>query len=72
MPVFFFQRLFKNRYDARALGHVKTACIGPATADKLTEIPIWAWHGVDDPVVKFSGSEAIVEAIIAAGGTVKE
>jgi uroporphyrinogen III methyltransferase/synthase len=32
---FFFQRLFERGKDLRALGHVKTAAIGPATAEKL-------------------------------------
>ncbi|MFO7964281.1 MAG: uroporphyrinogen-III C-methyltransferase [Desulfobacterales bacterium] len=32
---FFFERLFMNNRDVRSLGHVKTACIGPATAAEL-------------------------------------
>jgi uroporphyrinogen III methyltransferase / synthase len=31
----FFERLFALGNDARALGHIRTAAIGPATADKL-------------------------------------
>jgi uroporphyrinogen III methyltransferase/synthase len=34
---FFFKRLFESGRDLRALGHVKTAAIGPATAEKLLE-----------------------------------
>jgi uroporphyrinogen III methyltransferase/synthase len=32
---FFFQRLFERGQDLRALGHIQTAAIGPATAEKL-------------------------------------
>ncbi|MCU0599753.1 MAG: uroporphyrinogen-III synthase, partial [Desulfobacterales bacterium] len=31
----FFKRLFENKKDVRALGHLKTAVIGPATAERL-------------------------------------
>jgi uroporphyrinogen III methyltransferase / synthase len=31
----FFERLFEKGLDARALGHLRTAAIGPATADML-------------------------------------
>lgn len=40
----------------------------PADAPKLVNLPIWVWHGVDDPVVPFSASEQMVQAIRAAGG----
>lgn len=32
---YFFERLFEKEMDARALGHLRTAAIGPATAKKL-------------------------------------
>jgi uroporphyrinogen III methyltransferase / synthase len=32
---YFFRRLFEKGLDVRALGHLKTATIGPATADRL-------------------------------------
>lgn len=41
----------------------------PKNAPKLTNLPIWAWHGTDDTAVPFSGSVDMVEAIKAAGGT---
>ena len=41
----------------------------PADADRLTQIPIWAWHGIEDGVVPLSGSLDMVEAIKKAGGT---
>ena len=34
---FFFDRLFERGEDIRALGSIRTACIGPATAKKLFE-----------------------------------
>ena len=37
---FFFERLFDMNKDVRCLGHLKTACIGPATAAKLREFSI--------------------------------
>lgn len=40
-----------------------------ATAPRLTEIPIWNFHGADDTVVHERRSKQMVEAIRAAGGT---
>ena len=37
---YFFQRLFHQGLDARALGGLKTAAIGPATADRLRHFGI--------------------------------
>lgn len=34
---FFFDRLFSKGYDVRKLHQIKTACIGPSTAEKLRE-----------------------------------
>ncbi|HKB57653.1 MAG TPA: prolyl oligopeptidase family serine peptidase [Lacunisphaera sp.] len=41
----------------------------PADAGRLIKLPIWAWHGTDDPAVPFAQSVGMVEAIKAAGGT---
>lgn len=41
----------------------------PADGEKLKDIPIWAWHGLADGVVKPAGTEAMVKAIRDAGGT---
>lgn len=41
----------------------------PADADKLRNLPIWAWHGTDDSAVPFQKSVEMVEAIKKAGGT---
>ena len=36
---------------------------------RLKDVPIWAWHGSEDSTVPPSGTEDIVKAIRAAGGT---
>ena len=41
----------------------------PATAKKVTEVPIWAFHGGADRVVPPSRSQAMIDAIKNAGGT---
>lgn len=41
----------------------------PANGAKLTELPVWAWHGTEDTAVPFERSVEMVEAIKAAGGT---
>lgn len=41
----------------------------PEDASKLKDLPIWVWHGVDDPTVPFRRSEEMVEAIKKAGST---
>jgi predicted peptidase len=40
-----------------------------STADKLTNIDIWAFHGSADTTVHTEGSRKMYEAIKAAGGT---
>lgn len=40
----------------------------PADAPKLVDVPIWAFHGVDDRVVSVDQSQRMVDAIRAAGG----
>lgn len=41
----------------------------PKNGDKLTKLPIWAWHGSADRTVPVERSVEMVEAIKAAGGT---
>ena len=41
----------------------------PKHAAKLTELPIWAWHGTEDRAVPYQCSVDMVDAIKAAGGT---
>lgn len=41
----------------------------PATAKKIAEMPIWAFHGGDDRVVPASRSQSMVNAIKKEGGT---
>ncbi|MGI9239170.1 MAG: alpha/beta hydrolase-fold protein, partial [Verrucomicrobiales bacterium] len=40
----------------------------PGDGEKLTGVPIWAFHGTEDRSVPFSGSLEMVEAIKKAGG----
>jgi uroporphyrinogen III methyltransferase/synthase len=54
---FFFERLFALGRDARALGHVRTAVIGPATAERLQ-----AFGLASDIVPESFRAEAVVAA----------
>ena len=40
-------------------------------ARKLARVPIWAFHGAEDPLVSPKRSRQMVEAVRAAGGTVR-
>jgi predicted peptidase len=40
----------------------------PEDADKLKNLPIWVWHGTEDPAVPFQRSVEMVDAIKKAGG----
>ena len=40
----------------------------PSHADRLTRLPIWAFHSADDPIVPVSGSRDMIAAIERAGG----
>jgi uroporphyrinogen III methyltransferase/synthase len=54
---FFFDRLFALGLDVRALGHLRTVCIGPATAARLRAYGLKA-----DILPQSYRAEAIVEA----------
>ncbi len=54
---FFFDRLFEKRHDVRALTHIRTAAIGPATAEKLLSFGLNS-----DIVPKNYRAESVVEA----------
>ena len=41
----------------------------PARAASLTDLPLWTFHGGDDPTVPVSGTREMAAAIRAAGGT---
>ena len=43
----------------------------PDDGEKLTRVPIWCFHGADDPVVSVEKSREMVEAVRAAGGSVR-
>jgi uroporphyrinogen III methyltransferase/synthase len=54
---FFFDRLFKNGLDTRALGHLKTAAIGPVTAQRMRSL------GLNTDIMPESyRAESVVEA----------
>jgi uroporphyrinogen III methyltransferase/synthase len=53
----FFKRLFANNRDARALGRVRTASIGPATAERLLSFGI-----ASDIVPESYRAESVVSA----------
>ena len=40
-------------------------------APRLTKLPIWAWHGDQDKVIKPSRSKDMIDAIKKIGGTPK-
>lgn len=41
----------------------------PAAAEMLKDVPIWAFHGVDDSVVPIEESRTMIDAIEDAGGS---
>jgi alpha-beta hydrolase superfamily lysophospholipase len=43
----------------------------PAQAKRFAKLPVWAFHGGKDGVVKPQRSREMIEAITAAGGTPK-
>ncbi len=43
----------------------------PFLANKLKDVPVWAFHGAKDNVVPLSESQRMVDAINAAGGSAK-
>jgi uroporphyrinogen III methyltransferase/synthase len=57
---YFFRRLIKNGLDARALGHIKTASIGPATAERLN-----TWGLSSDIIPESYRAESVVAAFAA-------
>jgi uroporphyrinogen III methyltransferase/synthase len=54
---FFFERLFKKGLDTRALGHLKTAAIGPVTAQRMRQ------YGLNTDIMPESyQAESVIEA----------
>ncbi len=43
----------------------------PSTAPKMKDVPFWVFHGAKDPVVPVVASRTMVEALRAAGGSVR-
>jgi predicted peptidase len=59
-----------SRKTERFAGIVPIAGRGdPEEAKKLTDLPVWAFHGQRDSVVPVEGTTKMVGAIKAAGGT---
>ncbi len=54
---FFFDTLFAKNLDVRALGHLKFACIGPVTKEKLKEFGI-----ISDVLPETYRAESVVKA----------
>ncbi len=54
---YFFKRLFKNNNDVRSLNHIRTAVIGPATAERLL-----TYGFKSDILPKTYQAESVVEA----------
>ena len=40
----------------------------PADACRLKDVPVWAFHGAQDPVVPLEGDQGMIDAIKACGG----
>ena len=40
----------------------------PGDACRLKDVPVWAFHGAQDPVVPLDGDQAMIDAIKACGG----
>jgi uroporphyrinogen III methyltransferase/synthase len=59
---YFFRRLFSLGLDVRTLGHVKTATIGPATAERLR-----SWGLTSDIIPDSYRAESVVEAFAQTG-----
>lgn len=43
----------------------------PSSADRLIDMPIWVFHGMEDPIVPYSHSEFLYRSIKAAGGNIR-
>ena len=43
----------------------------PKSAKRLTDLPVWAFHGRQDDVIPWDQGQAIVDAVLAAGGSAK-
>lgn len=57
----------------RAFAAIAPICGGgmPQWVGGLTAVPVWAFHGAEDPVVPLEQSQSMVDALRASGGNVK-
>lgn len=80
------QRVYLLGYSMGGFGTWRTAAVEPERfaaivpiagggnteqADRLADLPIWAFHGDNDKTVPLKGSQEMVEAVRAAGGNAK-
>ena len=61
--------LLMNHSDVFCAAVAMCGAADPSQAATLVDVPVWAIHGVKDPTVPVSGSQEMVAAIQAAGGT---
>jgi predicted peptidase len=79
-------RVYLSGFSMGGFGTWATACYDPSRfaaiaplagggdvseAERLANLPIWAFHGAEDDVVSLSASEKMVEAVRTCGGNVK-
>lgn len=79
-------RVYLTGFSMGGFGTWQTACFNPSRfaaiaplsgggdvdqAERLANMPIWAFHGADDEVVPLSSSQAMVEAVRKCGGRVE-
>lgn len=63
--------LLAQEPDLFAAGVPVAGGASPQIADKIKDIPIWAFHGEKDPTVKVEQSRQIVDALKAVDGKIK-
>ncbi|MFW6457664.1 MAG: prolyl oligopeptidase family serine peptidase, partial [Planctomycetota bacterium] len=57
------------RHPDRFAAAIPVCGVGdPGEADRIADLPVWAFHGAEDPTVPPSGSRDMIEAIKEAGG----
>jgi predicted peptidase len=60
------------RFPDRVAGAMPVCGGGdPGKAAAMARVPVWAFHGADDPVVPVAGSRLMVAALKQAGGKVR-
>ena len=57
--------------DTGLVGQAPFRWLGLARDSQLATVPIWVFHGAQDPVVPVENSEKLVAALQACGGNVR-